>query len=76
MIAQIVKCVREGFHRTEIGGVALDQEVVQRVLDVGGELQRVVVGGPEHRVLDPELLLDPLTRLQDVHQPETTMRRI
>ena len=76
MIAQIVEGVGECLDRTEIRGVPLDQQVVQRVLDVRRELQRVVVGRPEARLAHPELILDLLPRLQDVHQPEDDDARI
>jgi hypothetical protein len=68
MIAKIGERVGEGVDRAQICGVSLHEEVVQRVFDVDGELQRVVFGRAEERRIHPELLLDVLPRLEDVHQ--------
>ena len=68
MIAQVVEGVGERVDRAEIRGVTLDEEVVQRVFDVGRELERVVLRRTENRLLHPEFFLDLLARLQHVHQ--------
>ena len=47
--------------------VALQEQVVQRVVDVGGKPERVVVHASDARALHPELILDLLPGSHDVH---------
>ena len=49
VVAQVVERVLERLDRLQIRRVALDQQIVQRIVDVGRELERVVVGRPELR---------------------------
>ena len=47
----------------------LDQQVVERVVDVRGELERIVVRDFERRAAHAQLVLHALARAQDFHQP-------
>ena len=68
VVAHIVERIVERIDGAEICRVALDQQVVQRVLDVGRELQRVVFRRPQRRHVEPELALELAAGPQDVHQ--------
>ena len=67
MIPQVGKRIFERFDRPEVGGIPLHQQVVERVVDVGGKLERVVLGRPESRHAHAELVLDLLARSHDIH---------
>ena len=67
MMSQVVEGVVEGLDGLQIGRVPLDQQVVERVVDVGRKLQRVVVGRPELRHPHPKFVLDLLPSPKHVH---------
>jgi hypothetical protein len=61
VIPQVVERVSKGVHCAQVRGVSLHEQVVKGILDVCGEFQGIVVGGPEDRLPHAELFLDPLT---------------
>src|SRR5258705_1679402 len=67
MITNVVEGVFERPDRLEVRRIALDQQVVERVVHVGRELERVVLLRLERGRAHPELLLDALPCLEHVH---------
>jgi hypothetical protein len=67
MIPQIVERILERGNSAQIGRVTFHQQIVQRVVHVRRELQRVVLGDPEPRHLHAEFIFDLLPRSHDVH---------
>jgi hypothetical protein len=67
MIAQVGERVLEGFDRRHVGAIAFHEQVVERIVHVRGELERVVVDAPDPRALHAELVFDLLSRSHDVH---------
>src|SRR2546423_11040597 len=69
MVTNVVEGVFERLHGLEEGRIALDQQVVERVVHVGRELERIVLLRLERGRAHPELLLDALPGLEHVHHP-------
>ena len=67
MIPQVRERFFECLDRPEVRRIALQEQIVERVVNVRGELERIVFSGPQPRQPHAEFVFDLLTRSHDVH---------
>ena len=67
IVSQVIKSLFECANRTKVGRALLHEQIVQRVINVGGELERVVVYGHEPCLAHSQLVLLQGARAQNVH---------